>query len=179
MSMRNYSKSMNQPNRIDIKSYENETETIYVKNTILQIGNKIYEIDDEKVEIFFTGKNIPTAIKLNVISQSKTTDLLIPPLNNSVSREHEQDKPSNTLPQRIPQVPQVLTGDEDAKKGLEKVNQSRESKGGQKVKMQATNERVLLPGKKRASVVYLQGKTKYVRKCGDWETLKKASRRMS
>ena len=107
--------------------------------------------------------------------------MLIATNDNRVSREQEQeqDKPINTLPQRIPQVPQELTGDEDAKKGLEKVNQSRESKGGQKVKMQATNERVLLPGKKRASVVYLQGKTKYVRKCGEWETLKKAARRMS
>ena len=48
--------------------------------------------------------------------------------------------------------------------------------GGKNDKMHATIERVILPGKKRASVVYLQGKTKYVRKGGEWETLKKASR---
>ena len=45
--------------------------------------------------------------------------------------------------------------------------------------MMKTSERVNLPipgkGKsKRGSVVYLCGKTKYVRKGGEWETLKKA-----
>ena len=48
-------------------------------------------------------------------------------------------------------------------------------------KMLKTTERVTLPcpvGKnKRVSVVYLQGKTKYVRKGGEWVTLKKAMQR--
>jgi len=58
-----------------------------------------------------------------------------------------------------------LHGDEDAIRMLEKLNRERDLRqgiGGKREKMQATNERVLLPGKKRASVVYLQGKTKYV-----------------
>ena len=55
---------------------------------------------------------------------------------------------------------------------------------GGSTQMNATLERVKLPGYKRESVVYVRklqgktaGKTKYVRKGGEWVTLKKAMQR--
>ena len=63
---------------------------------------------------------------------------------------------------------------------IEQIIQDIAPKTGGK-KMLKTTERVTLPcpvGKnKRVSVVYLQGKTKYVRKGGEWVTLKKAMQR--
>ena len=147
----------------------------YIYNTILQIGDQMYEIDDNKLAILFNNQNIPTTIKLDVKSEGDTKELLSikpDPRKSGVSQENPNSQ----------RIPHVLHGDEDAIRMIEKLNRERDLRqgtGGKREKMQATNERVLLPGKKRASVVYLQGKTKYVRKCGDWETLKKAARRMS
>ena len=134
----------------------------------MQIGNKKYQIDDNNLAIIFDENN-PTTIKLDVKSLGDTKELLIKP-----DPEKSGVIQENPNPQRIHQV---LQGDEDAEEMLDELNKERGRQGGKREKMQATNERVLLPGKKRASVVYLQGKTKYVRKCGDWETLKKAARK--
>ena len=69
----------------------------YIYNTILQIGDQMYEIDDNKLAILFNDLNIPTTIKLDVKSVGDTKELLIKPDPNKSGVSQENTNPQRNL----------------------------------------------------------------------------------